>query len=256
MHLWHAIIEGIVEGITEFLPISSTGHLMLTSEILNIANIEFVKSFEIIIQLGAILAVVVLYPKRLLMDKPTIYRVAAAFLPTAILGLAFYKVIKHYLLGNLVVVLAALFLGGIAIILFEKFWKPTATKNITDLTLKESAAIGLLQCVAFVPGVSRSAMTIFSGMWMGLSRKEAVEFSFFLAVPTMAAATGLDLLKNYQLILLGGNFMLLGVGFVVSFLTALGAIKLLLRYVSTNDFVLFGVYRIVLALLFAKVFFF
>ncbi len=255
MELWHAITLGIVEGITEFLPISSTGHLMLATQLLGIASVEFAKSFEIIIQLGAILAVVVLYPKRLLMDKETILRVAAAFVPTAILGLLFYKIIKTYLLGNLGILLGALFFGGIAIILFERYWKATRERTIGDLSLPEAAVIGALQTVAFIPGVSRSAMTIFGGIGLGLSRKEAVEFSFFLAAPTMAAAAGLDILKNYDLILSGGNFGLLAVGFLVSFVTAAAAIKLLLRYISTNDFVLFGVYRIIIALVFLAVFF-
>ena len=255
MELWHAITLGIVEGITEFLPISSTGHLMLATQLLGIASVEFAKSFEIIIQLGAILAVVVLYPKRLLMDKETILRVAAAFIPTAILGLLFYKIIKTYLLGNLGILLGALFFGGIAIILFERYWKATQERTIGDLSLPEAAVIGALQTVAFIPGVSRSAMTIFGGIGLGLSRKEAVEFSFFLAAPTMAAAAGLDILKNYDLILSGGNFGLLAVGFLVSFVTAAAAIKLLLRYISTNDFVLFGVYRIIIALVFLAVFF-
>ena len=255
MELWHAITLGIVEGITEFLPISSTGHLMLATQLLGIASVEFAKSFEIIIQLGAILAVVALYPKRLLMDKETILRVAAAFVPTAILGLLFYKIIKTYLLGNLGILLGALFFGGIAIILFERYWKATRERTIGDLSLPEAAVIGALQTVAFIPGVSRSAMTIFGGIGLGLSRKEAVEFSFFLAAPTMAAAAGLDILKNYDLILSGGNFGLLAVGFLVSFVTAAAAIKLLLRYISTNDFVLFGVYRIIIALVFLAVFF-
>lgn len=256
MELWHSIILGIVEGITEFLPISSTGHLMLASHLLGIPNVEFAKSFEIIIQLGAVLAVVALYPKRLLMEKSTIMRVSAAFLPTALLGLACYGIIKKYLLGNLSIVVFSLFLGGIAIILFETYWKSKSEKTIGELSYKESAIIGLLQTVAFIPGVSRSAMTIFGGMWVGLSRKEAVEFSFFLAVPTMAAATGLDILKNYHLILSAGNFHLLGVGFLVSFVTAAVAIKVLLRYVSQNNFVLFGVYRIIIALIFMQVFIF
>lgn len=256
MELWQSVILGIVEGITEFLPISSTGHLMLASQFLGIADVEFAKSFEIIIQLGAVLAVVALYPKRLLMDRPTIERVSVAFLATAIVGYPCYKLVKHTLMGNLGVLLFALFFGGIAIILFEKYWKPKIEKTVTELSYKESAVIGLLQIIAFAPGVSRSAMTIFGGMWMGLSRKEAVEFSFFLAVPTMAAASGLDLLKNFELIISGGNFLALSVGFLVSFITAALAIKFLLKYVSTNDFVLFGVYRIIIALVFMQVFFF
>ena len=255
MELWHAILLGIVEGITEFLPISSTGHLLLVSQIAQIPETDFTKSFEIIIQLGAILAVVALYPRRLLLEKPVLMRVIAGFIPTGILGLLFYKAIKHYLLGNMWVVIGSLFIGGIVIILFERYFKAEGEKRIEDLRYREAALIGLVQCLSFVPGVSRSAATIFGGMWSGLSRSAAVEFSFLLAVPTMAAATGLDLLKNYKLILSSGNALVLAVGFVVSFLVALGSIKFLLRFVSHNNFILFGVYRIIVAIAFFVVFF-
>jgi undecaprenyl-diphosphatase len=256
MELLDAIILGIVEGITEFLPVSSTGHLMLASQLLGIENIEFAKSFDIIIQLGAILAVVVLYPRRLITDKETIARVASAFVPTAAVGLLAYPLIKSHLLGDLTILLLALALGGVAIILLEQYWRPPENKTIRDLSLFDSAKIGLLQTVAFIPGVSRSAMTIFGGMWMGLSRKESVEFSFFVAVPTMAAATGLDILKNYEMLFASEHLLALLVGFIASFVTAMAAIALLLRFVATNDFKLFGVYRIILALIFAWVFFF
>ena len=250
MELWHAAILGIIEGVTEFLPISSTGHLLLGAHLLEIAHVEFVKTFEIAIQLGAILAVITLYPKRLLMDRATITRVITGFIPTAVLGLLFYKIIKTYLLGDVRIVLAALFLGGIFILFFEHFKKTEGTKTIVDLSLSEAAAIGALQAVAFIPGVSRSVATIFGGLWNGLSRKEAVEFSFFLAVPTMAAATGLDLLKNYELLLAPENIQSLLMGFVVSFLVALCAIKFLVRFVSTHRFKVFGYYRIGIALIF------
>ena len=255
MEIWHAIVLGVVEGITEFLPISSTGHLLLVSHVANIPETDFTKSFEIIIQLGAILAVLVLYPKRLLLEKPIIMRVIAGFIPTGILGLLFYKVIKQYLLGNMYVVVGSLFIGGIVIILFERFYTREHEKKIEDLTYKEAAIIGLVQCISFVPGVSRSAATIFGGMWSGLSRSAAVEFSFLLAVPTMAAATGLDLLKNYDMIVASGGRTLLLVGFIVSFVVALGSIKFLLRFVSKSDFTVFGVYRIIIALVFFTMFY-
>lgn len=248
MELWHAVVYGVVEGVTEFLPISSTGHLMLVTQLLG-NDSAFIKSFEIMIQLGAILAVVCLYPKRLLAEKATILRIASAFIPTAILGLLFYKIIKTYLLGNVAIVLLALFVGGIIIILFEHFWKTkkqAPALRIEDLSLKQSALLGIVQCVAFIPGVSRSAATIFGGMFFGLSRREAVEFSFFLAVPTMAAATGLDLLKNYQTFTLD-NLSFLSVGFVTAFVVALVAVKWLTHYVSQNDFTIFGIYRILIA---------
>lgn len=251
MDIIHAIIYGVVEGITEFLPISSTGHLMLVTQLLG-NNSSFIKSFEIIIQLGAILAIIALYPKRLLADKQTIIRVSAAFIPTAILGLLFYKIIKTYLLDSVPLVLTTLFVGGIMIILIEKFLlrgtKNTLKKTVNDLPLSHAAYLGVIQCIAFIPGVSRSAATIFGGMFFGLSRKEAVEFSFFLAVPTMAAATGLDLLKNYQTFS-ADNISFLVVGFVTSFIVAMLAVKWLTRFVASNDFTYFGIYRIGIAVL-------
>jgi undecaprenyl-diphosphatase len=249
MEIWHAIVYGLVEGITEFLPISSTGHLLLATHILG-DDSTFIKSFEIMIQLGAILAIVCLYPKRLLTERATILRVASAFIPTAILGLLFYKIIKTYLLGNVGVVLGALFLGGVIIILIERSMQ---TKNdgevlrIQDLSLIQSAMLGVVQCIAFIPGVSRSAATIFGGMFFGLARQEAVEFSFFLAVPTMAAATGLDLLKNYHAFT-RDNISFLGVGFVTSFVVALLAARWLTHYVGKHDFTGFGYYRILVAI--------
>jgi undecaprenyl-diphosphatase len=257
MEIWHAIIYGIVEGITEFLPISSTGHLMLVTHLLGNES-AFIKSFEIMIQLGAILAVVFLYPKRLLADKATILRIASAFIPTAILGLLFYKIIKTYLMGSVMIVLGALFVGGILIIIIEKYWKKSGTVAsgvITDLSLTQSALLGALQCIAFIPGVSRSATTIFGGIHLGLSRKEAVEFSFFLAVPTMAAATGLDLLKNYHSFTTD-NLLFLSLGFISSFVVALLCVKWLTRYVGQRDFTIFGYYRIGIALVGYIIFFY
>src|SRR3989338_7175311 len=148
MDLPYAIIYGIVEGITEFLPISSTGHLMLTTELLGVANTEFIKTFEVVIQLGAIASVIALYPRRLFMDRSSTLRVAAGFLPTALLGLLFYPVIKSYLLDSVTIVLVALFLGGVFILWFEKRWKP-GTKLVAELSLREAATIGVLQALAF-----------------------------------------------------------------------------------------------------------
>jgi len=251
MDLVHALYYGIIEGITEFLPISSTGHLMLAAKLFGAADSEFTKTFEIVIQLGAILAVVVLYPKRLLVDRASMIRIIAGFLPTAVIGLIFYKLVKTYLFGNIPVVLASLFFGGIALIIFERYMKTRSApreRTITDLSLKESALIGTMQAIAIVPGVSRSAATVIGGMFFGLSRAEAVEFSFLLAVPTMAAATGLDLLKNYHLFTKDDAAALL-VGFVVSFAVALASIKWLLSFVRTHTFTPFGVYRIIIAFL-------
>lgn len=251
MDLLQAIILSIVEGVSEFLPISSTGHLVLVSDLLNIPQTEFVKSFEIIIQLGAILAVVFLYWKTLLSQKELWLKIVVAFIPSAILGLIFYDFIKSVLIGNSMVTVIALALGGIFLIGFEKYYdkEKSHMAELKDLSLKQAFIVGLCQSVSMIPGVSRAAATIIGGLLVGFNRQKAVEFSFLLAIPTMAAATGLDVLKT------GLNFssyelMLLGVGFIASFITALVSIKFFLSFIKTNTFVPFGIYRIILALVF------
>ena len=251
MDFLQALILSIVEGLSEFLPISSTGHLVLASELLGISQTEFVKSFEIIIQLGAILAIVALYAKTLLTNKTVWLRILAAFLPTAIVGFTLYRVIKNFLVGNTTITLAALFLGGIALIILELVHteKDSHAGKIEDLTLKQSFLIGLIQSLSIIPGVSRSAATIIGGLFVGAKRKTAVEFSFLLAVPTMAAATGLDLLKS-GFAFSQNEYSMILVGFAGSFIVAIFAVKFLLKFVQTNTFIPFGIYRIILALLF------
>lgn len=245
-----SILLGIVEGITEFLPISSTGHLILATEALGIPHTEFQKSFEIIIQLGAILAVVALYWREFL-NIEILKKVFVAFVPTAIIGFALYPFIKQYLLGNEGVVLWALLVGGALLILFEVLYKekPGATSNIAAMSYKQSALIGLAQAVSIIPGTSRSASTILGGLLLGMKRVAIVEFSFLLAVPTMAAATGLDLLESASAFSLD-QFWVLSVGFIVSFVVAMLSIKFLLKYIRSHTFVVFGLYRIVLSILF------
>jgi undecaprenyl-diphosphatase len=251
MDYLQALTLAIVEGISEFLPISSTGHLILASEVLKIQQTDFVKSFEVIIQLGAILAVVVLYAKKIVANKKMWPQIIAAFIPTAIIGFALYKLIKQYLLGNEAVTLWALLIGGIILIIVEKIYKeqPHHTDKIETLSLKKAALIGLVQSISVIPGVSRSAATIFGGLFVGLKRKTAVEFSFLLAIPTMAAATGLDLVKS-NFSFSADEWGLLTVGFVGAFLTALLAVKYFLRYIEHHTFVAFGVYRIILAVVY------
>ncbi len=249
MDYFSAIILGFVEGITEFLPVSSTGHLILASSVLGIDQTEFHKTFEIVIQLGAILAVVVTYWRSLL-DWEVLKRLFVAFLPTAVIGLAFYKVIKGYLIGNEAVVLAALFLGGIALIVFELLHKEReGSDDIAAISYKQAALVGLFQSIAIVPGVSRAAATIVGGLLLGLRRTTIVQFSFLLAVPTMAAASGLDLLKTAPTFS-GDEFGLLATGFATAFLVALLAIRFLLHFVRRHNFIPFGIYRIGLAVLF------
>jgi undecaprenyl-diphosphatase len=245
-----AMILGIVEGFSEFLPISSTGHLILAGKMLGLAESDFVKSFDIAIQLGAILSVVVLYWRDLLVNLDTIKKVAVAFLPTGAIGFVLYKIIKNVLLGSTVVVLWSLFVGGIILILFElrHSEKSDATDNLTDITYQQSFLIGVFQSLAVIPGVSRSAATIVGGLILGMKRKLIVEFSFLLAVPTMLSATVYDLYKNGA-VFSASQFNDLAIGFVISFLVALASIKFLLRFVQSHTFILFGVYRIVLVLL-------
>jgi undecaprenyl-diphosphatase len=251
MDFFQAIILGIVEGITEFLPVSSTGHLILTATILGIPETEFVKSFEIFIQLGAMLAIVVLYFQKYFQNMKVWKNVLVAFIPTAIIGLTLYKVVKEVLLGNPAITVWALFIGGIILIAVEMMHKEkdSHTAKIEDLTLKQSALIGLVQAVSIIPGTSRSAATIIGAMLLGSKRKAAVEFSFLLAVPTLLAASGLDLVKT-KFHFSGSEWMLLLTGFVVSFIVALVVVKWFLNYVQKNNLIPFGIYRIVVAILF------
>lgn len=256
MSLFDALILGIVEGITEFLPISSTGHLILTSAILNLTQTDFLKSFEICIQLGAIAAVLFLYWRKFL-DIGVLKKLFVAFVPTALIGLALYKVIKTYLIGNEWVVVSALFLGGIALIVFEYFHteKEGGAEDIHTVSYTQAVSIGLFQALAIVPGVSRSAATIMGGLLVGLKRTTIVEFSFLVAVPTMLAATGLDLVKNASSFS-SSNVATLLVGFAAAFFVAMFSIRFLLSFVRSRSFVFFGVYRIVVAVLFAILFLF
>lgn len=251
MNILHAVIFGIVEGISEFLPISSTGHLILTAQILNVSQSDFIKSFEIAIQLGAIFSVVVLYFKSLLLDLKIIKKLIAAFIPTGIIGLIFYKIVKRFLLGNSHIVIWSLLIGGIFLIIFELLHreKADAVNNVAAISYKQAIFIGLFQSIAIIPGVSRSAAAIVGGLSLGLKRKTIVEFSFLLAVPTMLAATVLDLSKNMSAFTCN-QFIFLLVGFSTSFIVALLAIKFLISFIQRHSFMAFGVYRILIALLF------
>ena len=256
-----SIVLGIIEGVTEFLPVSSTGHLILVSALLKLPPTDFLKSFEVIIQLGAIGAVVVLYWRKLLLNRAVLKRVMVAFLPTALIGLVCYKFIKTYLLGDSRVVLVALFVGGLILILFE-FWQSRQSlggltsklENLEEMPYWQAVVLGLCQSVAMIPGVSRSAATIVGGLALGLKRETIVEFSFLLAVPTMVAATGLDLVKSSVGFSLN-EWGLLLIGLMVAFLSALLAIKSFLNYIRHHDFIAFGLYRMIIALAFASILF-
>ena len=251
MNLLNAIIFGIVEGITEFLPISSTAHLMLTAKTLGLSQTDFLKSFEIAIQMGALLSVIVLYWRSLTLNFEIFKRVIAAFLPTAISGFIFYELIKKYLLGDTQTVLWSLLLGGIFIVVFERIYqeKDSAADDLSLISYRQAFLIGAFQSVSMIPGVSRAAATIFGGLLLGIKRKTIVEFSFLLAIPTMTAATALDLFKSAKAFS-SNQFGFLFLGFIFSFITALVCIKWLLHYIQRHDFTFFGIYRIILPLLF------
>jgi len=263
MTILHSIILGIIEGLTEFLPISSTAHLIIASEWLKIPSTDFLKTFEISIQLGAILAVVLIFWKKIWSSWNLIGKIFAAFIPTSIIGLVLYKVVKSYLMESYLLIAGALLIGGIIIIVFEKYY--AAKNKAVDLEIKntspsedfslisyqQAAAIGVFQSLAIIPGVSRAAATIIGGLSFGIKRQTIVEFSFLLAIPTMLAATGLDLFKSREVLnLMNGQDLLIWlVGFTVSFITAAIGVKFFIHFIQKNDFSVFGWYRIILAII-------
>ena len=249
--LFKAFILGIVEGATEFLPISSTGHLIIAGDLLNF-NDDKGKIFEIVIQLGAILAVCFEFRKRLIgtlthmttqkSSQKLILNLFIAFLPAALLGLAFHHQIKQYLFSPITVAIA-LIVGGFIILFIENTARNPITFDIETVTSTQALKIGLAQSLALIPGVSRAGATILGGTVFGLSRQASTEFSFFLAIPIMFAATGFDLLESWQLLSIDDLAMFI-VGFITAFASALLVIKMLLRFVATHDFKVFAWYRI------------
>lgn len=247
-----AFILGLVEGATEFLPISSTGHLIIVGDLLNF-NDDKGKVFEIVIQLAAIFAVCWEYRTKLIdtalhissqsKAQQFVLNLFLAFLPAAILGLTFHSAIKHYLFSPITVAFA-LIVGGFAILFIEKLQLQTPTTSIDDLKPWQALKIGFAQSLALFPGVSRAGATILGGMLFGLNRKTATEFSFFLAIPIMFAATILDVYKSRDILSLA-DINLFAAGFITAFLSALVAIRFLLRFVATHDFKVFAWYRII-----------
>jgi undecaprenyl-diphosphatase len=212
---------------------------------------NFLKDFEIIIQLGAILAIVFLYWGKVKKSKEIWKKILTAFIPTGIIGFLLFKLIKEYLLGNLYITLAALFIGGILLIIIELIHKEKDyhTESIEDITYKNAFIIGASQSLAVIPGVSRSAATIISALILGTKRKTATEFSFLLAVPTMLAATVLDLTKN-EFSHSASEWLMLILGFISAFFFAVISVKWFLKYIQNHSFIFFGIYRIVLSILF------
>lgn len=252
LSLAQSVLLGCVEGLTEFLPVSSTAHLIMISQLLGVEQTAFMKSFEIIIQLGSILAVVALYWRSFL-EWEVIKRLAVAFMPTAIIGLVLYKVVKTVFMESYGLIVAMLLLGGIALILFERWHteKDDARAEISTMPYTTCMLIGVCQSLAMVPGVSRSAATVVGGLLLGMRRAAIVQFSFLLAVPTMAAATGLDVVKNAAMFS-AEQTSVLAVGFVTAFVMAIVAMRSFLAYVKKHSFTAFGVYRIVIAVIFGS----
>jgi undecaprenyl-diphosphatase len=241
-----AVVLGVVEGLTEFLPISSTGHLILASELLDF-NDERGQVFNIVIQTGAMLAVVWEYRARFFRVDVALYRnLVVAFIPAAVLGLLFSKYIKAYLFHAVPVALAFI-VGGVIILLVEKKSFQPRVEDAQAMTWLDALKVGAAQCFALVPGTSRSGATIIGGMLFGLSRKAATEFSFFLAVPTLVAAGLYDLWKHRNL-LSANDVPVFGVGSVAAFVSAFVVVRWLIRYVATHDFKPFAWYRIAFGL--------
>lgn len=250
MTITQALILSVVEGITEYLPVSSTGHMIICSSLMGIAKDDFTKTFTVAIQFGAILSVVMLYFKRFMKDFDFYVKLLCGFIPTAVLGLIFNKRIDA-LLENVTVVGFMLLAGGVVFLFIDKWFEKTEIKGSEDVTYLKAAKIGLFQSIAMIPGVSRSAATIIGGLAQQLNRKTAAEFSFFLAVPTMFAAT---LKKLFDLYKTGGEitieqFQILAIGNVVSFIVAAIAIKTFITMLTNHGFKIFGYYRIIIGLL-------
>ena len=246
MDYLQVIVLAIVEGLTEFLPVSSTGHMIIVTGLMGMQVTDFVKLFTVAIQLGAIAAVVVMYFKRFFQSVNFYFKLFVAFIPAAIFGVLLGDVIDSLLESPLGVGIA-LFLGGIIFLFIDKWFTEEKIQSTDDVSYIQALKIGLFQCIALIPGVSRSGATIVGGLSQKLTRKAAAEFSFFLAVPTMVAATGKKLLDFYKLhgMPSSNEIKLLAIGNVVAFIVALLAIRLFINFLTKHGFKLFGWYRIV-----------
>ena len=250
MNFLHAIILAIVEGLTEFVPVSSTGHMIIASSMMGIQSQEFVKLFTVVIQLGAILSVVVLYFKRFFQSLDFYFKLLIAFIPAVVLGLLLSDIINNLLESPLVVAIS-LVVGGVILLFVDKWFNKSIIDDTDKISYFTAFKIGLFQCISMIPGVSRSASTIIGGMSQNLTRKNAAEFSFFLAVPTMFGATAKKIYDYYQ----DGNtitteeFKLLAVGNIVAFIVAMLDIKYFISFLQKNGFRIFGWYRIVVGLI-------
>ncbi|WP_458699849.1 undecaprenyl-diphosphate phosphatase [Sulfurospirillum sp. 1307] len=249
MDIFQAVILGIVEGFSEFLPISSTGHMIVVSDFLGLSQTSATKAFEVIIQLSAILAVVLCYKEKFSFKKVELWKkLFIAYLPLAAVGFVFRHQIKE--LFSVQIVAIMFIVGGIVFLIVEKFYKPKehSVKDVEDVTYMQSLWIGLAQIFALIPGTSRAGSTIIGGLLVGLDRKASAEFSFLLAFPVMLTVSGYDILKHYKEFM-DENLVVLLVGFATSFVVAYLTIKLFLKFLEKFTFVSFGVYRILFGVL-------
>lgn len=249
MSIFQAIILAIIEGLTEFLPVSSTGHMIIGSSLMGIQSNDFVKLYTVAIQLGAILSVIVLYWKRFFQSLDFYYKLFVAFLPAAVFGLLFSDTIDA-LLESPKTVAIALVVGGIILLFIHRLFNNPKINDTEDISYGKALIIGFFQCLSMIPGTSRSAATIIGGMAQNLSRKAAAEFSFFLAVPTMFGATAKKVYDFYKngYVITSEEIQLLAIGNVVAFIVALLAIKSFITFLQKRGFQLFGWYRIVIGL--------
>lgn len=246
MEWWQAFLLAVVEGITEFLPVSSTGHMILFSRLVGLQSNSFVTSYQVIIQFGAILSIVIMYLKRWREVLSMYKEIGLALIPTGVVGLFFYPFIKNVLMASQLVVVVSLLLGGLFMILVERFLVNSKARHVRVI---DHFLIGIGQSMAVIPGVSRSMATIMTARLLGMSREKSVEFSFLLAVPTMIMASGKEIFETSTQIESGGWGMI-GFGLVVSFLVAWLVNNWFISYVKRNSFSVFGWYRIVLALVY------
>jgi undecaprenyl-diphosphatase len=251
MTILQSIILGVIEGITEFIPVSSTAHLLIWANWLKIENSDFLKTFTISIQVGAILSVAVLYIKTIINNRAIVLKMVAGTIPTAIIALSLYYFIRNLFMENIYIIASALILGGIALIFLENYFiqrKEKLPTSLKDINYRQAFLIGIFQSLAIVPGVSRSAATIMGGLYLGLNRQTIVEFSFILAMPIMLAATAFDLWKT-PIIFNNQEWLVWSIGFIVSFIVAIIGIKFLLKFIKNNNFKIFGWYRIFFGLI-------
>ncbi|MEO6524558.1 MAG: undecaprenyl-diphosphate phosphatase [Mucilaginibacter sp.] len=250
MNLIHVIILAIIEGITEFLPVSSTGHMVIASSFMGIASDAFVKLFEVVIQLGAILSVIILYFKRFFKSFDFYFKLIVGVIPAVIVGVLFKKKI-NLLLESPLVVACSLLIGGIILLFVDEWFNKPAVKEEAEISYATALKVGLFQCLAVIPGVSRSAATIVGGMSQKLTRTAAAEFSFFLAVPTMLGATLKEIYdyhKEHEHMFNGEQIKFLIIGNIIAFIVAMLAIKTFITFLEKKGFKLFGYYRIIVGI--------